>query len=492
MALRGASAATLTVVALLAVGCSREPARSPIPVTLPLRTFALNLDPLTLADVDSRKVATLIYAGLVAVDQDGRIEARAASSWRRLDANTWAFELKPGLTFANGAPATADKVVRSLCASMQPASTQAWSLDSIDHQASSNGKAVRCTGLSADQGRVIIRENRPSPWLMEGLAGPGGWITDPDAKPGPYGVRPGLGPYVIRKVEQDQSVQLDARPGGALAARAAKVAFRYLPDAATAAAAFNGGQLDVLEVDAPDAAALVLAGPEKPSREDARVLRVATDRVRVVTFNVGRLKKRGLSDAQVTGLAQAYGRALDRPGIVKRSAGLASPLSGAFPPAAAAGGRVGVTPALTGPALRLITENDAYSEQIAAALPPRIGGAPVTYTGLEKGLFLSSLFKGDYDLALLKIEATHHTPRFWTAFFTPGNPYTAFGRPLPALEGLDVATPEGLASAARHIAENGNWVGVVREVGVIALANRIDGVRVTASGQLSLEGVGLR
>ncbi len=93
-------------------------------VTLPLRAFALNLDPATMADTESRKVATALYTGLIAVDQDGTVHPRLASRWQRRDDRTWAFTLAPGISFSNGKPVTADAVVASLCAAMQPGHLQ--------------------------------------------------------------------------------------------------------------------------------------------------------------------------------------------------------------------------------------------------------------------------------------------------------------------------------------------------------------------------------
>src|SRR5688500_458833 len=97
-------------------------------VTLQLRAFSLNLDPATMADTESRKVATVLYSGLVAVAQDGSILPRVARAWTQLDATTWQFDIQPDLTFSDGTKVTAAKVVQSLCASMQPSHIQSWSL----------------------------------------------------------------------------------------------------------------------------------------------------------------------------------------------------------------------------------------------------------------------------------------------------------------------------------------------------------------------------
>src|SRR5437588_3116325 len=95
----------------------RQPNQKPVTnsaIHLQLRAFALNLDPATLADTESRKVATLLYSGLVATNEDGSVEPRVAKSWKRVDARTWEFELKDDVTFPDGTKVTAVKVAASL------------------------------------------------------------------------------------------------------------------------------------------------------------------------------------------------------------------------------------------------------------------------------------------------------------------------------------------------------------------------------------------
>jgi ABC-type oligopeptide transport system substrate-binding subunit len=460
---------------------------------LPLRTFALNVDPATLADVDSRKVATLLHSGLVAIDQNGRVVPRVASSWRRTSPDTWEFRIRPSLTFSSGRPASPQAVVRSLCASLQPTSTQAWSLAGIAHETGRDKKTVNCTGLSVKGDNVVIREAQPSPWLLEGLAGPGGWIVDPDAPVAAYGNRPGLGPYVISRVRQDQDVELTPRPGGAVEPAVSRIIFRYFPDNSVAAAAFNSGGLDLLEVESPDLQALLTTAGEL-KRRGAQLLRANSDRVRIVTLNFARLQALQLSPDEAQAFRQLYSSMAPRQRIAAASSGLARPLLTSFPPADDPP-RVS-TPALAGRhrarELRLISENDSWSDRIAATLPTEVAGLRIRYTTLEKSLFLKALLSGDYDLALLKLEATHHTPRFWAAFFTPGNPYTVFGRPLRGFDRYDLSTAPGINEAARRVDAEGNWVPLVRDIGVIAMSPRLQGVRLTSTGQLSFEQVTLK
>ena len=146
-----------------------------------------------------------------------------------------------------------------------------------------------------------------------------------------------------------------------------------------------------------------------------------------------------------------------------------------------------VAPDLT---LTLLTENDPFSDLVGAMLPARVGNTQVRYQAVEKSLLISALLKGDYDMALLKLEATHHTPRFWAAFFRPGDPYTVFGEAIPGIEALDLSEEEDVRRAGALVNSQGNWIGVFREVNTFVTAAGIGGVRLTPSGQLSLEEIG--
>ncbi len=109
---------------------------------------------------------------------------------------------------------------------------------------------------------------------------------------------------------------------------------------------------------------------------------------------------------------------------------------------------------------------------------------------MDKSLLVTALLKGDFDLSLIKLEATHHTPKFWAAFFTPGNAYTAFGNSISGMGDIDLSKQSGIQQAASLVDSKGSWVGVLKEIGLFARAKDISGVRRTGSGQLSFETIG--
>lgn len=54
-----------------------------------------------------------IFEGLVAVSPDGAVEPRLAKSWEQKDNTVWTFHLRPGITWSDGTPITAQDVVWS-------------------------------------------------------------------------------------------------------------------------------------------------------------------------------------------------------------------------------------------------------------------------------------------------------------------------------------------------------------------------------------------
>src|SRR5580658_2129756 len=52
-----------------------------------------------------------IYSGLVTQDAEMKVVPDLAASWRTLDDTHWEFKLRPGVTFHDGTPLTADDVV---------------------------------------------------------------------------------------------------------------------------------------------------------------------------------------------------------------------------------------------------------------------------------------------------------------------------------------------------------------------------------------------
>src|SRR5260370_12482325 len=77
-------------------------------------TDLITLDPALAYDQNSLSAISMIYTGLVQLDDHMQVQPQLASSWdTSSDGLTWTFHLRPGLKFSDGTPLTASDVVYS-------------------------------------------------------------------------------------------------------------------------------------------------------------------------------------------------------------------------------------------------------------------------------------------------------------------------------------------------------------------------------------------
>src|SRR2546421_7622624 len=65
------------------------------------------MDPHALALLYHTRIITQVYESLVGRDEQYDLEPALALSWQALDAKTWRFKLRPGVTFHDGSPFSA-------------------------------------------------------------------------------------------------------------------------------------------------------------------------------------------------------------------------------------------------------------------------------------------------------------------------------------------------------------------------------------------------
>ncbi len=150
-----------------------EPALRVLSSTLPEQ-----LDPTRDSRLGSRHLYQNLYDPLVRIDASGKLVPVIAESWTNPSPDTYAFRLRPGLSFHDGQPLTADHVVASLERARDPASAIAGAVADVAE--------VR----APDARSVVVRTHGPSPVLLHALT------AVPIFKPAQAGALPvGSGPY---------------------------------------------------------------------------------------------------------------------------------------------------------------------------------------------------------------------------------------------------------------------------------------------------------
>jgi peptide/nickel transport system substrate-binding protein len=91
--------------------CATAPAAA---LRIGLAADITSLDPHLLAAQPNLVAARHMFESLVDVDERTRLIPGLATSWRPLDARTWEFKLRSGVTFHDGTPLTVDDVIYSL------------------------------------------------------------------------------------------------------------------------------------------------------------------------------------------------------------------------------------------------------------------------------------------------------------------------------------------------------------------------------------------
>jgi peptide/nickel transport system substrate-binding protein len=222
----------------------------------PLRIASANdpqtMDPHALALVYHTRVMPQIYEGLVNRDEEFRLQPSLALSWEAVDSKTWRFKLRPGVTFHDGSPFTADDAVFSIERALQPNSQRAAQMRGVSG-------ARKVDALTIDVLLQTPDAVLPTKlWLVAMMSRT--WCEqhqvnkpqDYNAKQETYAVRNamGTGPYRLRRYEADVRTSLVANPAwwGRASHRGNvdEAEFLVIQSDATRLAALNSGQVDIV------------------------------------------------------------------------------------------------------------------------------------------------------------------------------------------------------------------------------------------------------
>ena len=267
-----AAAVTAATVALGSAACTRDPgpeqppaanATTPAPdspIRVNARPGGAGLLPSDLTDETTRRVASLIYRGLVSTDAKGKPIPALASSLTTTDGSVWTIQLASGAQFSDSTPITATTFARSwaFTASRTSAAGTSTPLARIEGYP---GDGTTLSGVEdVDAQTLKVTLSAPNPAFDAELADPSTVPLPPAslADPARAATRPvGNGPYVLTDPWSGGG-QYTLRPNavylGADKPVNAGLTFHTYTDLASAYRDLAEGRLDVLDELPPDKA----------------------------------------------------------------------------------------------------------------------------------------------------------------------------------------------------------------------------------------------
>lgn len=213
------------------------------------------LDPALASDPTSISIASLIYGGLVRLDDHLHVQPDGASHWTISGGGTvYTFTLRKNLRFADGRRATAADFVDALRRALGPegsSGTAPFYLSLIAYPRETHkGKSV--PGIQAiGRRRVRITLRRPAAHFLAELAFPASFVPDP-AIARRYGQgwtdhAAGFGPYAVENWQHGNTLTLVANRyyyGGRPPLR--RITLRFYQNTASALAAYHAHHLDLI------------------------------------------------------------------------------------------------------------------------------------------------------------------------------------------------------------------------------------------------------
>ena len=214
-----------------------------------------------------------IFDGLLHRDAGLAIRPALATAWRLVDDNSWEFDLRPGVTFHDGSPFTAEDVKFSIERVLDPA---------FKSQLAPNINAVTRVEV-VDPHKVRLITKSPYPILPARLTVfpivPAKYLREKGDTL--FKRRPvGTGPYrFVEWVKHDRLI-LEASPGyWGGRPRVDRLIFRPIPEAAGRVAALQAGNVDLITNVPPDLVAPLRGSP------NAEVASVPSERVIFIGIN---------------------------------------------------------------------------------------------------------------------------------------------------------------------------------------------------------------
>jgi peptide/nickel transport system substrate-binding protein/oligopeptide transport system substrate-binding protein len=287
-----------------------------------------SLDPALSTDVPTGRAVSYVFDGLTRFTPKAQVVPDLATSWElAADGVTYTFHLRTGVQFHDGTPFSAADVRHSWERVLDPKTRggRGWPLYPI-HGAKeyAAGTASTIAGLSVlNDSTIRVTLTEPFAIFPKMLAMPATAIV-PRHTPPDFGEHPiGTGPWKFVAWHHDDYLLFARNPryhDGAPVADSLQA--RIIPELSTAAAEFQAGNVDVLQVPAQES-------PSWESNEETRPLLQSAPSLRLI-YGAINTTRGPLRDVRVR---QAINMAVDRGMILKRLMGGRGTLAaGVIPP----------------------------------------------------------------------------------------------------------------------------------------------------------------
>lgn len=228
-----------------------------------MRTNALvTFDPAMYRDRDTEAVLRNIFDALVGTTREGEVRPLLATSWQAVDDSTYEFSLRPGVTFSNGEPLTADDVVFTF----ERILTEGGVDGATSPRAGLLGPLERVEKVDDTTVRFVYRATFPEELLLQALVHfqivPQAYMTEVGSS-GFVQAPIGSGPFTFARGSLDSQVVLEANPDYWNGAPALKtLVFRMMPEPSTRVAALLSGEVQIIQAVPPDLVERLSGSPE--------------------------------------------------------------------------------------------------------------------------------------------------------------------------------------------------------------------------------------
>ena len=215
------------------------------------------LDPANPQNAQSIQAISLIFGGLVKLDDQLNVAPDGAESWTVSDDGTvYTFTIRDGLTFADGTPVTAQDFADSINRALQPETASYGASWQLGHIVGANdvasGAAPAASGITVVDDRTLqITLDANVPYFLAQLTYPVSFVVPLHAVASdPAGWTEtafGTGPFKVKEWQHNQKLILEPNPNyWAGAPGVGEIELPFFQDSETAYQLYRTGGLDIM------------------------------------------------------------------------------------------------------------------------------------------------------------------------------------------------------------------------------------------------------